>query len=115
MKLSGCCPKCKGTKIIKDATVIDRDYRWGDAELQVATYDRPQAFVFKGERSSAVSAWICGTCGLVEFYTDQLWRLSDSEPDHATAPMQCFTCGGDMSAGEYRCAACGWTYNDPVG
>jgi ribosomal protein S27AE len=70
MKTSGKCPKCGGTHIIADAKVVDRAHYNREDELKVATFSKPDAFLFKGQHSSKVSAWVCGTCGFVELYAD---------------------------------------------
>lgn len=71
MKRSGKCPKCGSTEIIADAKAVDRGDSHMTWELTVATYKKPGAFLFKGEQSSTVSAWVCGECGFVELYADE--------------------------------------------
>ena len=71
MKRTHTCPKCRSTDIIKDASVLDRGHGNADAgELAVATYRKPDAFIFKGKMATAISAWVCGSCGFLELYAD---------------------------------------------
>lgn len=71
MKQSGKCPKCESTEIIADAKAVDRSEGHWRREFTVATFQNPEAFVFKGEQTSTVSAWVCGRCGFVELYADE--------------------------------------------
>ncbi len=70
MKRSVTCPKCGCKEIIADAKALDRN-RSLDNDMAVVTYEKPQALIFKGERLSTVSAWICADCGYIEYYADQ--------------------------------------------
>ncbi len=70
MKRTGQCPKCGGKEIIADAKPIDRgDNNW-QHKLSLATFESPEALIFKGKRVATVSAWVCADCGYVEFYAD---------------------------------------------
>ncbi len=64
----GSCPKCGSTKVIADATVLDRS-PYND-KLTVQTDTRPLAILFKGTRKSHLSAWVCGECGYTELYAE---------------------------------------------
>ncbi len=70
MKRTNRCPKCGGNEIIADAKAIDRGHANVQNELTIATFGRPEALLFKDERTSAVSAWVCARCGYVELYAD---------------------------------------------
>jgi predicted nucleic-acid-binding Zn-ribbon protein len=70
MKNEKSCPKCDSTDIIVDAKAVDQGHGNQDLDLQVATYRKPQALVFKGKQMTTLSAWVCGRCGYVEFYAD---------------------------------------------
>lgn len=71
MKSSHKCPKCGTSNIIEDAKAIDRGHLNSEAaDLSVATFRTPEAFVFKGKLSTSLSAWVCAECGYVEFYAD---------------------------------------------
>lgn len=69
MKSTNKCPKCNSCHIIKDAKAIDRSEH-GEQELSVATFSKPEAFLFKGRLTTTLSAWVCVDCGYVEFYAD---------------------------------------------
>jgi predicted nucleic-acid-binding Zn-ribbon protein len=70
MKRTNKCPKCGSSDVIGDAKAIDR-YEYGaQAELSVATFRKPQAFLFKGKKTTSLSAWVCADCGFVELYAD---------------------------------------------
>ncbi|MBA4147799.1 MAG: hypothetical protein H0X66_06755 [Verrucomicrobia bacterium] len=69
MKPSGRCPKCGSQDIIADAKAVDRnDAGWSDSTI--ATYAKPDALIFRERQTTAVSAWVCAECGLVEYYAD---------------------------------------------
>jgi ribosomal protein S27AE len=70
VKKSGACPKCRSTNVIADAKVRDRGDYSVVHELSISTYRNPDALLFKEERLSRVSAWVCGACGYIEFYAD---------------------------------------------
>lgn len=70
MKTTGQCPKCGSRDIIADAMAIDRGDDNVVRDLAVATSENPRALLFKGKRETSVSAWVCASCGLVEFYAD---------------------------------------------
>lgn len=70
MKQTGKCPKCSSADVIADAKAIDRGEGNAESELSVATFRNPSAFIFKGKQRSTLSAWVCGSCGFVEFYAD---------------------------------------------
>jgi ribosomal protein S27AE len=70
VKRSGKCPKCESTNIIADAKVRDRGDYNVPYEMTVSTFRNPDAVIFKEARLSAVSAWVCGACGFMEFYAD---------------------------------------------
>lgn len=64
---SGKCPKCQSGDIIADALVQSTANR---GELTVATLLDPSALLLRGRQESTVSAWVCRSCGFVEFYAD---------------------------------------------
>jgi predicted nucleic-acid-binding Zn-ribbon protein len=70
MKRTNKCPKCSSCDVIKDAKAIDRSDNGVEMELSVATYSKPEAFLFKGKLITTLSAWVCADCGYVEFYAD---------------------------------------------
>lgn len=78
MRQNRSCPKCESKDVIEDAYVLDRGHMNGDAgELALATYKKPDAFLFKGKRSTAISAWVCGKCGYLELYADSPQMLRE--------------------------------------
>jgi predicted nucleic-acid-binding Zn-ribbon protein len=70
MKQSGKCPKCGSKDIIADAKAIDRGESNAQHDMAVATFEKPEALIFKGKHQTTVSAWVCAACGFVEFYAD---------------------------------------------
>ena len=79
MKATNQCPKCNSCQIIKNATPIDLSGA-GTGKLSVATYSKPKAFLFKGQLTTTLSAWICADCGYVEFYADSPQSIKIKEP-----------------------------------
>ncbi len=70
MKRTHQCPKCGGSDIIADAKPIDRGHANMQKNFMIATFGNPDALIFKEQRTSTVSAWVCERCGYVEFYAD---------------------------------------------
>jgi predicted nucleic-acid-binding Zn-ribbon protein len=70
MKKTGTCPKCGCTEIIADAKAVDRGHSNSVRDMAIATYRRPDAFIFKEKQETSVSAWVCSDCGFVEYYAD---------------------------------------------
>ena len=70
MKRTKKCPKCGSNDVIVDAKAIDRTQS-SNQELTVATFKSPDAVIFKGQRKTNLSAWVCVECGFVEFYADE--------------------------------------------
>ena len=69
MKRTNKCPKCGSSDVLADAHAIDRS-QYGETELTVATFRKPEALLFKGQLTTPLSAWVCADCGYVEFYAD---------------------------------------------
>jgi predicted nucleic-acid-binding Zn-ribbon protein len=70
MKRSNQFPKCGSKDVIADAKAVDRGHMNAETELSVATFQNPEALLFKGQLKTSLSAWICADCGYVEFYAD---------------------------------------------
>lgn len=64
------CVKCGSRDVIADAKVIDNADYSQQRDLSVATFRAPTAWIFKGQQTSTVSAWVCGSCGFIELYAD---------------------------------------------
>jgi predicted nucleic-acid-binding Zn-ribbon protein len=77
MKDTSICPKCECKEIITDAKAIDRD-SGTEFDLSVATFQYPNAVIFKGKHESKISAYICSRCGYVEFYADDVKTLKEA-------------------------------------
>jgi predicted nucleic-acid-binding Zn-ribbon protein len=69
MKRSGVCLKCEGTEIVT-AKAIDQGHNNSRRQMEVSTFEHPNAWVFKGERSTTLSAYVCLRCGFIEYYAD---------------------------------------------
>ena len=50
--------------------MIDRGNMDSEHEMTFATFQNPNAFIFKGKQHTVVSAWVCAKCGFTEFYAD---------------------------------------------
>jgi predicted nucleic-acid-binding Zn-ribbon protein len=70
MKRTSKCPKCDSSDIIADAKAIDRGHLNAEADLSLATFQRPKALLSKGKLTTTISAWVCAACGYIEFYAD---------------------------------------------
>jgi predicted nucleic-acid-binding Zn-ribbon protein len=79
MKHSGQCPKCESTRLIANAKAVDRGESNLEWELSLATFAAPDAMLFKGKKSTTVSAWVCGDCGYVELYANQPQELHQQD------------------------------------
>lgn len=81
MKSTNKCPKCGSSDIATDAKAIDRGGMYNtEWELSVATFKKPEALVFNEKSVSPLSAWVCLSCGYVEFYADSPEQLRGVEP-----------------------------------
>ncbi len=69
MKKTSQCPKCGSKEIITKAKILDRT-QYGYVQLTVMTEENPDALIFRGEKTSPVSPWICKSCGYTELYAD---------------------------------------------
>ena len=78
MKQSKTCPKCGSSDVIK-ARAVDRGDGNGNYTMEVATYDNPDAFIFKGKKSADLEAWVCRECGYTEFYAVTPYYLKGEE------------------------------------
>jgi len=68
LKQANQCLKCGSKDAIKGHARSDRTD--GGHPVAVATYLDPAAMVFKNEKFTRMSAWICAECGFVEFFAD---------------------------------------------
>lgn len=48
--------------------VLDKTEGYGEAWLEIATDEDPDALIFKNRFRSGVQADVCGECGYIEFY-----------------------------------------------
>lgn len=78
MKHSGQCPKCNSTNIVHDAKALDHTESYIQMDMQIGVERNPKAWMFKGQATSSVSAWVCGDCGYLEFYADDPAKLADA-------------------------------------
>jgi len=79
---SGICPKCGSSDIIQDCRIIDHGHYDRQWNLAVTVYEHPQAWLFKGEVSSRLRAWVCGACGFTELYVKNPQALLDAFRQH---------------------------------
>lgn len=70
MKSTGICPKCHSKDVIQNARAIDKGHADMDNDLEIVTYEDPQAMIFKGRHSCHVTAWVCVGCGYIEYYAE---------------------------------------------
>ena len=73
------CPKCESTKIIPDARVLSQI----GYEIQVQSYAKPDAKLFKKGTTATVRALICGACGYVELFIPNAKRFVDEHRSKA--------------------------------
>jgi rubrerythrin len=69
------CSKCKSSKVIPRARIVDKAESYIPTDLTVHVYENPDAMIFKGTTSGTLHAWICGECGYVETYIDNPGEL----------------------------------------
>ena len=77
MSMKGRCGKCGSKQLMPDVQVIGDD-RDGDNDIQVALYEDPDAFIFKGKRPGTLRAQVCGQCGFTELFVKnprELWSV----------------------------------------
>ena len=61
--------------MIADAKVIDHTHHSSQTDLSLGMYRKPEAYIFKGQVRTAVSAWVCASCGFIELYADDPGKL----------------------------------------
>lgn len=71
------CAKCGSSAVIQRAMVADRSDS-GETELQIRVDARPSALILKKSVHSKVRAYVCASCGYVEFYADNLKELHEA-------------------------------------
>jgi predicted nucleic-acid-binding Zn-ribbon protein len=49
---------------------VDYWHHISNRDMEVATFRKPEALIFKEMQSSKVSAWVCSACGYIEYYAD---------------------------------------------
>ena len=64
---NGKCIKCTTGSVIQ-VKPLDRGDGNAKLNLCVATYDSPDAWIFKGEKKYDLVGYACTGCGYVEFY-----------------------------------------------
>jgi predicted nucleic-acid-binding Zn-ribbon protein len=65
MKLTNQCPKCASKDLVRNAEL---PLESAGTHLELATYRKPDAVIFREKQTSGVTAWICSACGYVELY-----------------------------------------------
>ncbi|HWH61147.1 MAG TPA: hypothetical protein VN682_26220 [Terriglobales bacterium] len=71
------CTKCGSGAIAQRAMVVDRTDS-GELALQLRVDANPEALVFKKSSRCGVHAFVCSSCGYVEFYADDPKALYDA-------------------------------------
>lgn len=73
------CAKCGSASVLQRAMVADKvgqgNYEYN---LQVRVDARPSALMFKKSARSDIHAFVCSSCGYVEFYADDPKALYDA-------------------------------------
>jgi predicted nucleic-acid-binding Zn-ribbon protein len=70
VKRTGKCPKCESSEVAANAKAVDVGHLNIAYEMTVKAHESPVASFFKGAQGSTVSAWVCRSCGFIEFYAD---------------------------------------------
>ena len=71
------CSKCGSSAVVQRAMVADRNQNT-ENDLKLRVDAEPSAIVFKKAARSALHAFVCGSCGYVEFYADNPKELYDA-------------------------------------
>ena len=71
------CAKCGSTAIAQRAMVADRS-QTSEYDLKLRVDAAPDAMMFKKSARSTVHAYVCSSCGYVEFYADDPKALYDA-------------------------------------
>lgn len=72
------CPKCFATTIIPDMKIPEYGHYNLEQPLSVKILERWGGLFRRRMRSFSLRAWICGTCGYTELYTDYPQRLYEA-------------------------------------
>ncbi len=73
----GKCPKCNSADVIPQVAIPDQFELGMASDLSLKMSENPDAFLFKGTKSSTLRAYVCGSCGYSELYLDDprvLWE-----------------------------------------
>jgi len=71
------CAKCGSAAVVQRAMAVVAE-RGTDVDLEVRADAHPSALVFKKSARSTVHAYLCSSCGYVEFYADDPKALYDA-------------------------------------
>ena len=71
---NGFCPKCNSLEIIGKLPLAEH----GRMALALEVDAKPQALIFTDTAKSRLYAWVCGTCGYVELYTEHPQELLEA-------------------------------------
>jgi len=72
------CSKCGSSAIAQRTMVADRAMRNVEYDLRLRVDAHPSAFMLKESVRSKLHAYVCGSCGYVEFYVDDPKALYDA-------------------------------------
>jgi len=71
------CAKCGSSAVAQRAMAVDRTDA-GELDLQLRVDAKPSAILLKKSTRSKLHAFVCGSCGYVEFYADDPKALHDA-------------------------------------
>jgi predicted nucleic-acid-binding Zn-ribbon protein len=71
------CAKCGSSTIAQRAMAVDRTDA-GELDLQLRVDAKPSAMILKKSARSKLHAYVCSSCGYVEFYADNPKALYDA-------------------------------------
>lgn len=71
------CSKCGSTAVAQRVMVADRNQNF-EYDLKLRVDAAPDAMMFKKSARSTVHAYVCSSCGYVEFYADDPKALYDA-------------------------------------
>ena len=71
------CSKCGSASVAQRAMVVDRTDS-GELEFHLRVDAKPSAMILKKSVRSALHAFVCASCGYVEFYADDPKALYDA-------------------------------------
>lgn len=65
------CLACSGSDLIQNVAILDRGENHAHWRMTLATFENPDAWLFKGAHNAEATASVCRDCGYVMLYVSR--------------------------------------------